>query len=222
MANDVHRPAAGERLLELNDAAPDRLAFRASLTPEQVRELDRAYLERERDDARSWGNAEQSEQPPTPAPTRRNGAAHAAPREPATRKPQPPNDRADAPRAAPRRQRKQSPADAVAAPRKECPREILWLNQLLGDGELPAGCFRLGYVIAQLWSRHTGYANPAQTTIAEVLQLSERTVRRLIGPLVERGHLEVVSTGLGRGHTSSYRPIINKPERPFVISKRAR
>ncbi len=154
---------------------------------------------------------------PTPASS---GAAEHAPIEPMStaRKPQPPNDRADAPRAAPQRQRKQPPAD-VERPRKERPREILWLNQLLLDG-VPAECFRLGYVIAQLWSRHTDYANPAQSTIAEVLRRSERTVRRLIGPLVGRGHLEVVSTGLGRGHTSTYRPIIKKPEQPFLISKR--
>ncbi len=208
--------ANGERLLALNEAARDRAAFRAALTPEQRTQLDRAYRDQERKIAHDWASAGQVAQAPS------SGGAEHVPIEPApkARKPQPPNDRADAPRAAPRRQRKQPPADAVAAPRKECPREILWCNQLLGDGELPAGCFRLGYVIAQLWSRHTGYANPAQPTIAAVLGLSDRTVRRLIGPLVERGHLEVVSTGRGRGHTSNYQPIINKPERPLLIPRR--
>lgn len=59
MVDDQH--ADGERLLELNDAAPDKLAFRASLTPEQIRELDRAYLDQEREIAREW---ERAAQPP--------------------------------------------------------------------------------------------------------------------------------------------------------------
>jgi len=91
---------------------------------------------------------------------------------------------------------------------------------LVLDGELPANSFRLGYVISQLWSRETNYAAPAQTTIGTVLGLAPRSVRRLIQPLVDRGHLEVIATGLGRGNASHYRPIIKEPKQPFLVSSR--
>jgi DNA-binding MarR family transcriptional regulator len=96
-------------------------------------------------------------------------------------------------------------------PPAEIPREILFLNQVVLDDEVPPNSFRIAYVISQLWNPRTDDAWPAQSRIAEILKLDRSTVRKLTAPLEERGHLQV-TPGRGRGNTSRYRPIIKKPE----------
>ena len=105
-----------------------------------------------------------------------------------------------------------------ASPAKEVPREILWLNQVVLDGDLPANCCRVAYVIAQLWNAQSGDAWPSQTTVGAILHLDRTTIWRLTQPLVQRGHLNV-KIGRGRGNTSRYRPIIKTPPIRLLISR---
>jgi hypothetical protein len=106
--------------------------------------------------------------------------------------------------------------DRQVASKKEIPREILWLNQVLLDVEhaekpaMPTNCFRVAYVISQLWNPKTDDAWPAQSRIGEILKLDRTTVSHLIKLLVDHGHAEV-KPGKGRGNTSRYRPIIKEP-----------
>jgi hypothetical protein len=194
--HDDHGSAERQRLYELSEAATNKPVFRQSLTPEQLAVLDGIYLEQERSMMKT-GNW-------IPEWQRRKAPPSAKPTIVRAKHQQPPPQR----QAAGERQP------------KECPREILWLNQLALDRGVPPNCFQFGYVISQLWSIHTNYADFAQATIADLLGISTRTVPRMIKTLVDRGHLEV-RRGNGRNNVSTYRPIVKKPEQSRLIQKRA-
>jgi hypothetical protein len=168
--------------------------------------LERVYLDQERS-ARQTGYWSPPWEKATPLATNGHDQQPSPPHEPPRDKPQAATTR-----------RHQAAAER---PAKERPREILWLNQVATDGELPAGSFRVAYAISQVWSRTKGYADPSQIGMAEVLKISERQVRRMVESLVERGHLEVRASanGWGRGHRSTYRPIIKEPTRPNLFQR---
>jgi hypothetical protein len=90
---------------------------------------------------------------------------------------------------------------------RETPREILWLRQVFADRTLPLLCFHLAWAISQLWNSKTGYAWPSQEYLANKMQISVRSIRRNVDPLVARGHLSVVP-GKGRSHSSRYTPVV--------------
>jgi biotin operon repressor len=95
-------------------------------------------------------------------------------------------------------------------------RTFLWLKQVNRDHDLAPNAFRVGFEISQLINNATNTAWPSQTYLAEVLGLSRRSVQNAIEQLVERNHLQLVSSGKGRGRSNHYRLFIKarmKPER---------
>jgi biotin operon repressor len=93
------------------------------------------------------------------------------------------------------------------------------LDLVKRDRHLPGNAFKVAYEIALHVNRKTRLAWPSQTTIAGNTGLSESTVKKMIGLLRARGHLEIEAGG-GRGRSTRYRLIINaekgRDHAPFV------
>jgi Helix-turn-helix domain len=83
---------------------------------------------------------------------------------------------------------------------------FLWLQQVATDRTLPPMAASLAIVLAGYVNQRSGDAWPTQETLANAVAVNIRSVRRTIAELVERGHLEVVSSR-GWHRPNSYRPI---------------
>jgi hypothetical protein len=81
--------------------------------------------------------------------------------------------------------------------------EFAWLAQVAADGTLPATSLRLAIVLIAYFNRETLTAYPAISTLAERLQVAERSVQRALAALMPR-HL-TVSVGGGRSRVNVYR-----------------
>jgi DNA-binding MarR family transcriptional regulator len=69
------------------------------------------------------------------------------------------------------------------------------LRQIEADPKTSAMEFRLAYVLSQMLNRKTRSCFPLQSTLAERLGVTDRTVRNCIAGLVDRGHLRVRHRG---------------------------
>jgi hypothetical protein len=92
--------------------------------------------------------------------------------------------------------------------KKTAPRVIRFYDQVLADQELPPSAFKVAYLVGQLGWKTDAWAS--ETTIARRVGLHPDTVGDLIHRLADRGHLQITTTGRGRGRTSRYRPIIKQ------------
>src|SRR5690606_16162303 len=82
-------------------------------------------------------------------------------------------------------------------------RRLDWIDAVALDPRVPAQAFRLAHVLqSRFVNRKTGEAWPSQTTLADMLKVSERQVRYHLDHLVERGWLERKRGG--RGNTNRY------------------
>lgn len=88
--------------------------------------------------------------------------------------------------------------------------KFLWLDQVAADGALPPTVARLAIVLCRYFSRENGGAWPSIDRLAHDLDITERSVQRMVKLLVERGHLEV-DIGGGRNKTNQYRHIVKTP-----------
>jgi hypothetical protein len=69
------------------------------------------------------------------------------------------------------------------------------LRQVQADPKTSAMEFRLAYVLSQMLNRKTRACFPLQSTLAERLGVTDRTVRSCVAGLVGRGHLRVRHRG---------------------------
>jgi len=85
--------------------------------------------------------------------------------------------------------------------------KFVWLDQVRADPELTPLVFMLAYVLADFVNEAEGCAWPSVARLAAECRVTERGVQKVIGRLVERGHLSV-ELGNGRGETNRYRWIV--------------
>lgn len=75
------------------------------------------------------------------------------------------------------------------------------------DKRLSAEAFRLIHIIASRFlNRQRGYAYPSQPLLADLLGVSERQIRNLLGELIGRGYL--LKKRGGRGRANEYRIVL--------------
>ncbi|AHB50074.1 hypothetical protein W911_06935 [Hyphomicrobium nitrativorans NL23] len=73
------------------------------------------------------------------------------------------------------------------------------------DLHVHSSCFRLAHIIASYISSSTGIAWPKQETLAERMGFkSKEGIKKLLDPLVARGHLLIVEKSKGRGRATVY------------------
>lgn len=82
---------------------------------------------------------------------------------------------------------------------------FLWLQQIATDRELPPETARLAIMLAGFVNTRSGDAWPTQETLANLLAVDVRTVRRTLKRLVARGHVKIVNRGWHRPNV--HRPI---------------
>jgi hypothetical protein len=93
---------------------------------------------------------------------------------------------------------------------------FVWLDQVVGDEDLPSSAFKVAYVIAQCINEETGEGFPGTGTIAARIGMSQPTVIAMVRQLQVSGHLGVDPGRAGRGHSNRYRMIV-KPQRAEVL-----
>lgn len=83
-------------------------------------------------------------------------------------------------------------AETKTSAKENTKRKINWLLELIEDSSLSASALRVGTLLVLFYSnaKQGGWAWPAVLTIADKLEISERTVQRALRELVEGGHLE--------------------------------
>jgi hypothetical protein len=82
--------------------------------------------------------------------------------------------------------------------------KLQWLDAIAEDRQIPHLAFRLAYVIASKYlNRNSGEAWPSHQTLANDLDVNEKTVRLNIAVLAKANRLRVTS-GRGRGNTNIY------------------
>jgi hypothetical protein len=89
-----------------------------------------------------------------------------------------------------------------------------WLKQVAADRSLPPRALHVALCIVLHLNRKTGDAWPSHDRIAEMLGLTPRATKRLVGQLSATGHLGLCRGG-GRGHSNRYRLQMVTPETPF-------
>jgi len=83
-----------------------------------------------------------------------------------------------------------------------------WAEQVASDTCLPTISLRIALAWPKWLNRETLIAWPAQSTIADLLGATERTVRRGMQQLEQNGHLECVSTYRGGRDSNRYRIVL--------------
>ena len=86
--------------------------------------------------------------------------------------------------------------------------KFAWLDQVLSDPKISPEAFQLAYLLAtRFLDRKSGQAWPSQRTLAALLHVSERQVRRLSREL-ERAGLVTVTVANQQHVSNRYRPIV--------------
>jgi hypothetical protein len=85
---------------------------------------------------------------------------------------------------------------------------FVWLDQVVGDKDLPSSAFKVAYVIAQSINEETGEGFPGTKKIAARIAMSQPTVIAMVRQLQVSGHLGVLPGRAGRGHSNRYRMIV--------------
>jgi len=80
-----------------------------------------------------------------------------------------------------------------------------WIKQVTRDPELGHFAVRVAMVLVDYVNRDAWEAWPSQETVASHIGATSRGVRKAIGELEARGHVEVHA---GRGTNSRYRPVL--------------
>lgn len=88
-----------------------------------------------------------------------------------------------------------------------------WIYRLMTDLNLHPNARILAVVIADHVNRESGFARPSQARLAELLDLTPKTIQNLLPSIVDRGYIEI-TPGVGRGVTHEYRI---KDETDFAI-----
>jgi hypothetical protein len=86
-----------------------------------------------------------------------------------------------------------------------------WLRQVQQDDAVSGTAFELAFVISQHVNKDSAAAWPTQETLARAVGVSDRSVRDLVGVLVDRGHL-AVQVRKGRHQSNVYRLITKSGE----------
>lgn len=81
-----------------------------------------------------------------------------------------------------------------------------WLDQVVADRELSPLTFHVAYLIAGHLNRSDGQAWPSQSTLAGLLDVTDRAVRKCVDQLLERHHLGVERES--RRGSNRYTPIL--------------
>jgi hypothetical protein len=95
-----------------------------------------------------------------------------------------------------------------------------WLNAVKVDGHLPASCFKVAFQLAQrtntaeLEKFGTLVTWQSIPTMADAIQMSERTVRDMVSRLQAAGHLEI-ERGHGPGNSNRYTLRYRQPAAAF-------
>ncbi|QIG50389.1 helix-turn-helix domain-containing protein [Nordella sp. HKS 07] len=91
--------------------------------------------------------------------------------------------------------------------------KLKWIECIAADAKLSASAVRLGVLLAtRFLNRKYGYAFPAQDTLAKILDINDRTIRRVASELVAAGYL--ISKQGGPGVSNRYRIIF--PDRTIT------
>lgn len=85
----------------------------------------------------------------------------------------------------------------------------LWAIQVAGDRNLPQTALRIALVFPKWLNSKSLKAWPAQSTIAEVINTSERAVRSGLKRLVTGGHLVCLTEKPGGRKSNVYRIVVN-------------
>ena len=100
-------------------------------------------------------------------------------------------------------------ASRSAKKKKPIPFKVRWLNQIAGDGTLPALAVRTAILLADDYDDEKGYAWPSQLGLAARLNASRAGVRLAIKRLDDAGYLEYVAQ---RGRKKNNRYFLRCPE----------
>ncbi|HEX7882951.1 MAG TPA: helix-turn-helix domain-containing protein [Afipia sp.] len=76
-----------------------------------------------------------------------------------------------------------------------------WLNQIQDDPATSAPELQLAFVLSQMFNKGTRSCYPLQSTLAQRMRVSSRSVREYVAGLVERGHLVVQDRGRDKSST---------------------
>jgi hypothetical protein len=103
---------------------------------------------------------------------------------------------------------------------KTAPQIFGWLNTVKVDGHLPASCFKVAFQLAQ--KTNTAELEKSGTlvtwqsipTMADAIQMSERTVRDMVSRLQAACHLDI-ETGHGPGNSNRYTLKYRQPAAAF-------
>ena len=100
-----------------------------------------------------------------------------------------------------------------------------FLERVNQDPTLPAGAFKVAFVLAHHFNRKTKLAWPSERTIAEATALTERWVRKMLKALADRQYIEIW-VSRGRTRSNRYRPLPASENRNsssgFTAAKRAK
>lgn len=81
----------------------------------------------------------------------------------------------------------------------------VWLDQVVADRTVSPLAFRLAYIIAcRYLNQQSGDAWPTQETLARVVEVTPRAIRKALSLLIDGGHIEV-ARARGRGAVNRYR-----------------
>lgn len=111
-----------------------------------------------------------------------------------------------------------------AGPAKTAPSIFGWLNAVKADRRLRGSCFKVAYQLAQKINAAEFEKSgklvtwQSERTIADAIQMSERTVRAMVHRLRDTDHLEI-KTGHGPGSSNRYTLKYRQPPAEFNGAK---